>query len=118
MAKKKILYEPDKNPGNIFLKAKGGKFESTPLDDILYIRANGSCTDIITLNRKHTLTARLGIIMGQLPDPRFLRVHRSYWINMHNLKSFQGRCIFMNNEEIPIGDTYMAAFKAHLDQIG
>jgi len=108
---------PNENSGYFFFKAKGGKWESINPDDIQYIHANGNCTDIVMRDGKQTITSRLGIIMKQITDPRFVQVHRSCYVNMDKLKSFAGRIILIGDEEIVIGDTYLESFKSHLKLI-
>jgi two-component system, LytTR family, response regulator len=81
--------------GYIFLKT----------DDILYIKADGSYTHIYTSNEKPiTVSKNLKYFENVLDGySHFIRVHRSYLINLQQMKKFdkQNRGeIIMNNETI------------------
>jgi two-component system LytT family response regulator len=52
----------------------------------------------------------------ELPYDNFIRVHRSYIINMEKITSINKNRIIISNKEIPIGDTYRKQFMAIIDK--
>ncbi|MFP9114100.1 LytR/AlgR family response regulator transcription factor [Flavobacterium sp. RHBU_3] len=68
------------------------------LDDYIRVHIKG----------KSPITARMSMkaIMEKLPQPDFLRVHRSYIIPMNKVKSLYNKTIQIEDFVIPVGDTY------------
>lgn len=52
----------------------------------------------------------------ELPFDNFMRVHRSYIINMDKISSINKNRITICNKQIPIGDTYRKQFMAIIDK--
>lgn len=68
-----------------------------------YVRFN--CTDqkVITLQN-------LKDVMGELPEDRFIRVHKSYIVNLDFVQQIEGNMLRIDEQSIPIGGSYRAAF--------
>ncbi|MFV0564552.1 MAG: LytR/AlgR family response regulator transcription factor [Flavobacteriaceae bacterium] len=45
-------------------------------------------------------------ILDKLPEAQFIRVHRSYAVNVNFIKTLQKTKLIVNNIQIPIGETY------------
>ena len=62
----------------------------------------------IHLRDKTKVVARMSLknILVKLPEKLFIRVHRSFIIPIHKIKSIQNKTILINDFVIPIGDTY------------
>lgn len=82
--------------GYIFLKVA----------DILYIKANGSYTEIYAAGKPPiTVSKNLKYFEGALaPFAQFIRVHRSYLINVHQMKRFDkaDRGVIVMNDDAEI----------------
>lgn len=76
-------------------------------DDILLIEGLDDYIRI-HLKSKTPITARLSMksILEKLPQPDFIRVHRSYIIPVKKVKSLYNKTIQIEDFVIPIGDTY------------
>lgn len=85
----------------IFLK-QGDKFSKVSILDILFVKAEGSYIDIYLKDRKITLAVNLKNFHTRLNDPRFMRVHRSYLVNIEQISSISGNSIYVYDEVIPI----------------
>lgn len=46
------------------------------------------------------------VLNSLLADERFIRVHRSFLVNLDNITCFSRREIYMGTEEIPFGRNY------------
>lgn len=77
--------------------------------DIIYIQADGSYSNIFLIQKKIYLCAYLKNILDRLPD-NFIRVHRSYVINMRYIKTFENDVITLGNEKIPLSRKYKNDF--------
>ena len=66
-----------------------------------------------------TLTAlyRLKNMEAALPADTFMRVHRSYIVNLRAIKAYVKGRIFLNDTEyVPIGENYKEAFQGYIDK--
>jgi DNA-binding LytR/AlgR family response regulator len=52
---------------------------------------------------------------GLLPAERFMRVHRSFVVNLKQVTTIErNRIVFNGREYIPIGDAYKEAFRTFI----
>ncbi|WP_080779307.1 LytR/AlgR family response regulator transcription factor [Chryseobacterium phocaeense] len=89
----------------IYLKS-GGKFHKIYVDDILYAE---SLKDYITLHCTHQkITAKYKIsdLELELKPFQFLRIHRSFIVNLKKITAFTANDIEIGQQEIPIGTNY------------
>jgi len=49
-------------------------------------------------------------ILEKLPSADFVRVHRSYVVPFSRIKSVRNKIIYIENEEIPVGNSYEENF--------
>ncbi|RKN81680.1 LytR/AlgR family response regulator transcription factor [Ulvibacterium marinum] len=62
-----------------------GKMAKLLLDDILYIEADRNYCTIFTTTGNYVLTSTLKTMHERLPSSKFVRVHRSYMVNIGKL---------------------------------
>lgn len=90
------------------------KLHRLDLDDVLLIEG---LDDYIKLHLKgkSPITARMSMkaILEKLPNPDFLRVHRSYIIPVNKVKSIYNKTIQIEDFVIPVGDTYKDVVGRH-----
>ena len=77
------------------------------VDDIMYFEADGSYTHVITKNEKYLVSKKLKEFDDLLDaDERFFRVHRSFLINISQIKKYSKKdgatLVFDNNKVIPV----------------
>lgn len=87
-----------------------GKMKKIFLDEIKYIEADGSYCNIITKTKKHLITANLLKIEEKISSSFFMRVHRSYIINLNHIDGIQDSYVEMEDCTIPISRKYINAF--------
>ena len=93
----------------IFVK-QNYKFIKVKSDEIRYLEANGNHTNIYTVNSKYVIRQVIVFVLDKLNKPNFVRVHRSYVINIDFLTTFNTTSIFLGKDEIPIGRNYKDEF--------
>jgi len=88
------------------------------LDDIKYIESANEYIQIHLINEEPVSTLiRLKVIEEQLPKDKFMRVHRSFIVNLSRVKVIdRNRIVFDNKTHIPIGDQYKETFQAFIDK--
>ncbi len=74
-----------------------------PMNEILFIKADGNYSVIYTRKKKFTLRSTLKEILSKLPSAIFYRSHKSYVINLQNLTAVNSECIYVEEEKLPIG---------------
>jgi len=97
-----------------FIILKEGKsFIKVSLEDITHLQSDGDLVKIYTHEATHLEFQSLKHYEKTLPE-NFVRVHKSYMINLERLSAIEGNRLFLGKQEIPIGRN----FKAHLlDQL-
>ena len=86
------------------------KFYKIVFKDILYIEGLKDYVVMYVNDNKIITAMNLKTIYHQLPQTIFVRVSKSYVVNMNHILSFDNHTIYLNNAEIPIGDIYRKNF--------
>ncbi|WP_334126740.1 LytTR family DNA-binding domain-containing protein [Empedobacter brevis] len=80
----------------IFVKANG-KLEKIIFDEIIYIEAQGDYLKIVTKNEHFVTLSTMKSFEEHLVIPKFLRVQRSFIVNVSAIQSFSGHTIELDN---------------------
>lgn len=94
---------------NIFIKTDG-KLIKLSYDEILYLESMGDYVKFVTAVKKHLTLNTLSAVEDKLDKTRFLRVHRSYIVNLSKIKDIQGGTLLIDGNIIPIS-------KSHKDEV-
>ena len=82
-----------------------------PLDDILYVKADGDYIVIHKADGKTLMTLMtLKALEKQLPYDRFCRTHRSWIVNADKVRGIRDGKILIADTVIPLSDSCKAAF--------
>ncbi|MFY0697484.1 MAG: response regulator transcription factor [Balneola sp.] len=76
------------------------------LNEIIYIESKRDYVLIKTLNKEVVTHQTLTYMEERLPNPSFLRVHRSFIINTKMIESWSNNEIELPGIQVPIGRTY------------
>lgn len=101
---------------HLFVKSEY-KLIRIELDDIKYIESQHEYIKIHLINSKPVLTQlSLKSIEEQLPSDRFMRVHRSFIVNLKKVSVIErNRIVFDGKVYIPISDQYKEKFQEYID---
>lgn len=77
--------------------------------DIIYLEAMQDYTKIVTHQKNYMTLASLSFFMEQLPENRFIRVHRSYAVSLDQIKELRYSELLCDKMLIPVGKTYRSA---------
>ena len=94
------------------------KTQLVKISDIVYLESAGEYVRL-HIEGSSTITTlfRLKNMEASLPHENFLRVHRSYIVNLRRISSYtKGRIFLDNGEYIPLGENYKERFFEHLNQ--
>ncbi|WP_192349014.1 LytTR family DNA-binding domain-containing protein [Algoriphagus sp. Y33] len=102
-----------KNPRKSTLQIRDkGYMVSVQEDDILILKADGLYTKVFTKEKQYTIRDILKNVVSHLPDERFIRVHKSYIINISHVKSLNSKELVVESHIIPIRRGYYQELKA------
>lgn len=88
------------------------------LSEIKYIESMHEYVRIHLINSKPVMTLlSLKSVEEQLPSQKFLRVHRSFIVNIDRIKVVErNRIVFDNNVYIPVSDQYKERFQEFINK--
>jgi DNA-binding LytR/AlgR family response regulator len=106
------------NDRNYFFIRKDSVIHKVPVADVLWIEAMGDYVTIHTRDKKFILHSTLRTIESKIPKDKFIRVHRSYIVNIENIKTVEGTSIYVESTIIPLGTLYKENFLKRLGFLG
>lgn len=83
-------------------------------DDVLYIEALSTYSVLVTTTQKHIVYMTLKALGERLPFAHFVRVHRSYIVNLRRIEAVEDHMLKLGNYEVPVGKSYQEEFARHL----
>jgi DNA-binding LytR/AlgR family response regulator len=112
-----LLLKSDNEKNNIetvtddyfFVKADRKIFK-VYFKDILFIEGLKDYVILHTAEQKIMTAMNVKTIHEQLPQTVFVRISKSYIVNVQQIESFDNNTIFIHKHEIPIGNTYRNYF--------
>jgi DNA-binding LytR/AlgR family response regulator len=99
----------------VFIKADR-KYFKIYFKDILYIEGLKDYVIIYTGDNKIITSMNVKTIAAQLPVSIFARVSKSYIVNVLHITSFDNELVYIQNNEIPLGQSFKDDFiKQYID---
>ncbi len=101
---------------DIYVKADN-KIIRVVLSDVHFVEALADYVIIHTEGKKHIVHSTMKGIERRLPETEFIRVHRSYIVNISRVEAIEdnGATIVMGKKMIPIGGSYRTKFLDRLN---
>jgi DNA-binding LytR/AlgR family response regulator len=87
------------------------------LDDLLWVEAYGDYIKIQTTQKLHTVYSTMKAIEDKLPPEAFVRVHRSFMVNLKKIENITGANLQIEKKIIPIGTSYREALMKKINQL-
>lgn len=102
----------------IFVKSEC-KIVSIKTEEILFVESANEYIKIFTDNNEITISLmRLKDFDSKLPQLWFMRIHRSFIINLNKIKAVEKNRVILNTGKIiPIGELFRENFQTYLDKI-
>lgn len=98
----------------IFVRTAAQQYLRVDFKDIIYIEADRSYCKIVAETGKFTLPSNMSHVIDQLDTTRFIRIHRSYCVNIDKIQSIQGNEVMLGNTRLPIGQSFRTALESKL----
>lgn len=93
----------------VFIKNKS-VFERVYHKDILWMQALGDYIKINTRNQMYVVHTTLKSLETKLPRNKYVRVHKSFIIQIENIKTVEDTTIYVQDMAVPIGNMYKEEF--------
>lgn len=87
-----------------------------PFSDILYVEGLKDYVKIFVEGKPQPILSLMSMksVEESLQSDNFMRVHRSYIVNLSKIRLVERNCILMGGAVIPVSDSYRAAFNSRL----
>jgi len=118
------LYQKQSDPSSVktdeelFVKSEH-KIVRISIREILYVESANEYIKIV-LDNQETVTSfiRLKEFGDQLPTEIFMRIHRSFIVNLDKIKAIErNRVILNSNIPVPVGDLYRESFQTFAEKV-
>lgn len=105
----------DEGQRSIFVKS-GYRIERIQLASILYIENQKDYVKFHFTTGQPPITSlmNLQLLEDFLPEAQFMRIHRSFIVNLDNIQTIERNCVVYGKEYIPISDSYKDKFNDYL----
>lgn len=100
----------------LFLKSDTRIFK-VKRDEIRYIEGMRDYIAVHTPQRRIMTLMSLSKMLLRLPPSDFIRVHKSYIINLHHIALIKQNRIIIGEKEIPISNTYREDFFSRIEKL-
>lgn len=107
----------ESNDNYLFIKSEY-KIIRINLNDILYIEGMKEYVRVHLTNQKPVMTLlSMKAVEETLPSDKFMRVHRSFIINLEKVTTIERfRIVYDDKTRIPVSDSYKEQFQEFLDK--
>jgi len=101
----------------LFLKSEY-KIRRINFNDIIYIEGLKDYVKVFLTGKEYPLLSLSSLkqLESRLPSDKFMRVHRSFIVNLQRIEIIERNRIVFGQEWIPIGDQYKEEFQKWVDQ--
>lgn len=89
----------------IFVKTRN-RLEKIMLRDIRWVEASDIYALVSTATGKYLLNTSLKAVEEKFPATRFIRVHRSYIVNLDKIEAIEEDDLIITEQRIPVGKTF------------
>ncbi|WP_299436401.1 LytTR family DNA-binding domain-containing protein [uncultured Aquimarina sp.] len=98
-----------------FFVKEGDEFTKILVKDIDYIEGLKDYAKIVIGNNYCLALKTLKSIEEVLSTYKFMRIHKSYIVPLPKISQYNGKCVLINDSEIPVGSSYREALKTYLN---
>jgi DNA-binding LytR/AlgR family response regulator len=84
----------------VFLRTESQTFIKVLMRDILYLEADRAYCKVVCREKVYILSSSMNHIFEQIESDHFIRVHRSYIINIACITEFEGNVVKIGDKEI------------------
>lgn len=98
----------------IFIKEKS-QLIKVDLSEVFLIQALGDYVTFQSANKKYIVHSSMKSIEARIPEEDFVRVHRSFIINLKHVKSMEDSTLAVGDKVIPISKSYRSKLLSRMN---
>jgi len=83
-------------------------------NEIIYLEADDNYTKIFFGDKQMTVSQTLKAIHEKLVQKDFVRVHKSYCVQLQRISMIKGGFVYLDDRKVPIGRSYKEEFMAQI----
>lgn len=102
------------NYGNELIIKEGNLHVKIKPEEIDYFHTVDKYTSLYVQQKKFIMRSSLSTILSEHPFPFFIRVHKAYAINLHQIQSYSAGEISIGEKKIPLSRSYKNSFFEHM----
>ena len=103
-------------PEELFVKVNS-KMVRLELSQVQYIEALSDYVIIVTDTHKHIVYSTMKAIAERLEGEQFMRIHRSYIVNLKHINTIEDNSVVIGGKYIPISKSYMDDFFGRINKL-
>jgi DNA-binding LytR/AlgR family response regulator len=84
------------------------------LNSIMYVKSDKNYIDIVCNGNKYSLRNSLEWFLNSIPEENFMRVHRSYVVNLNRVKKLSSQNLEIDEHIIPISRKFITELRERL----
>ena len=100
----------------VFLKTSTA-YKKVDFSEVLWVESSGNYTIVHKRNEEYTVSQNLTEFNEKLQHPAFIRVHRSYLVNINFVDAIQAKQVIVAGQEIPLSRSGRSNLKQVLKMI-
>lgn len=101
----------------IFIRDKGC-LTKIAYSEIVYLKGDGNYTTLVTREKSFSLRNILKEFEEILPTESFLRIHKSFIVNLEEIRTISPKEVSVCNEKVPVGRTYYQTLISGVQKLG
>ena len=87
------------------------KSEKVLVNNIKWIKAMGDYVKIVTQNKNYVVLSSMKAFISRLPENQFVRIHKSYIVNLKKVINHDSNKVFMDGKLLPLSRNQKLTFK-------
>lgn len=101
---------------SIFIR-NNDKMVKVYIDDVLYIEAERNYCKIHCKEKEHLVVSTLKDLDGKLPSKNFLRIHRSFIVNISHIDEIATSHVVISKKALPITNELKKSLLQHIQKV-
>jgi DNA-binding LytR/AlgR family response regulator len=98
----------------IFLKTDSQAFIKLEYDNVLYVEADRAYCCVVTTEKNYKLSVNMKHIYEQLDHNQFVKVHRSFVVNINKITSIEGNTLHLGKHVVQMSQEFKDDLLKHL----
>lgn len=101
----------------LFIRDKGC-LTKVAYPEIVYLKGDGNYTTLVTTKKTYSLRNILKEFEEILPEEVFIRIHKSFIVNLELISTISPKELCVGGEKVPVGRTYYQTLINGIQKLG